>query len=373
MDWKNILGLFSDTHPEQIKELKTMNNERFLESIIKNDWVGIEESLSCGLDVGFLSFWQKLHSMPHYEINKDTYEFLLKSKLPNIKVDLPIIQSFPGHLRTIMSSGTTIKEDTFQSAYIITQILKEKIIDNLIAEKTTFDEGLFFLAKEYVDSSKISRNSLKIIHKIGKGDISQYSDKLHDFIIDKNLVSHLLDGINNSKSLEFFREYKNYANYLKYASEDRMSGVMNYAISNAQIEKVRVLHNLGVSISNCEKGSYAQLFMMTSNEGNKAQDFVIKHIDDITVGGHVIFKTLVHSKVETADQKFKLELINQVLERYSDDKIGLIPGLLLKRPDTERVLFVKKYYDHRVLKMELNNELSQVDRDINSTNKKLKL
>lgn len=373
MDWKNILGLFSDTHPEQIKELKTMNNERFLESIINNDLVGIEESLRCGLDVGFLSFWQKLYSIPHYEVKKDTYELLLRSKLPNIKVDLPIIQSFPGHLRTIMSSGGATKEESFQSAYIITEVLKNKIIDNLTSEKTKFDEGLLFLAQEFVDGEKIYRNSQRIIHKIGKTDISQYSDKLHNFIIQNNLVSHLLDGIDNIKSLEFFREYKNYANYFKYASEDKMSGVMNYALSNAQIEKIRVLHKLGVSISNCEKGSYAQLFMMTTNEGNKTQDFVVRHIDDITFGGHVIFKTLVHSKVETADQKNKLELINQVLERYSDDKIGLIPGLLLKRPDTERVLFVKKYYDHRVLKMELNNELAQVDRESNSTIKKIKL
>jgi hypothetical protein len=371
MNWKNPLELFSNMNFENIARMATIPKKNFLQSIVDNDLEGIVESLKNGVDLGVSSFWQDLYAIEPEIINKETYEFLLEINLPNIRVGNSITKDFPVNLRLLMGRGKPIDIETFNSSNIFQEILKEKIINSLISEKNSFDEDLFFIAKKYVNKEKFDRNIYKLINKFGKSDISQSSEEMHNFIISNNLFNFLLDGIEKKESLEFFLNHPNYSSYFKNCSEDKKSGLMEYALSNGQIHKVKVLHELGISLSKCDKANYSQLFMMTSSDGNATQDYVINNIDDICVGNHVILKTLLHIKNETIDHKKKIQIINRVLEQYPDDKFELIPNLLNKREDTERVLFTKKYYDHRLLKNELNTKLEPSIN--NESSKKLKL
>jgi len=361
MNFKNILNLFSDINPGKLIEMKSVNNGNFLKSIQDNDLKSVKKSLELGLNANSTSFWKDLYNMGSYDINETIYDFLLNGKFHSVEVDSDVVKNVSTELRVLLGGNKKINEKTFTSSFIIREIFKDKIIKNLISDKTPFNENLFFMAVDNINYSTICKNTNTLVKKIGQSDISIYSDKLHKYITSHNRVGQLLNSIDNIKSLNTFMNSNHYSAYFKHASEDNKVGMMDYALAKGQIEKVKALHKLGLSFSNCSKGSYSELFMMTNPEGHETQNYVVANIEDVTIGKNVILKTLLHFKDRTVDHIKKMELINQILDKYPNDKLELIPEVLAKREDTLRVLFVKRYYDHKMLKHELTGFLTNQD------------
>lgn len=370
-----LLNIFPMMSSEEFAKKRAINNSHFFIGIQNNDISLIEESLNkgLGLDIEKWSFWEHLINVDESTTKNETYEFLLKQNFADNILTNARIRDVISNLQ--MEKGIHIAYDpNIRSSYLIKETIKQKILKNLKSEKIPFDELLFFTANNHVDASKINNYKSDIFNKIGKGDISQLSDKFHKYITDNMLVPHLFHGLSNQKSLDFFLTSPYYEGYFKNYSNETRGGFMDYALSIGQINKVKTLNQLGVSLFNepkSSKSAYSKLFMMNHEEGNAIQNYVLSNIGDVTIGNHVILKTLLHVTSYTPDHEHKIKLINTVLEGYSDNQIDLVPGLLIKRPKTERVLFVEKYYAHRILKMELRNEL---DPSINNqSNKRLKL
>lgn len=357
MNWKKLLELFSNISAEDRRDIKRIANKEFLKSISDNNIEQIKEALTRGLDVTLTSFWKDLHNLGYKGINHETYRFLLNTSLTKTKIDNKMKNNFSPELRELMTNDKNSKIDL---DILIKEVLKEKILKKIVLDADNFNEDIFFLANDYIEKDKINKNIIQVIRNIGKGDISKYSDKLNKYITQNNLVIHLLEGIYEPKFLNYLFNNKIYSQYFRDASDDIRGDVMDYALSNAQIEKVKLLNKLGISLFNNPKKSksaYSLLFMMNTNDGQDTQDFVVRNIKELSIGNHVILKTLLHVKTQTIDHQHKLNLLNNLLERYSDKQMNSIPSILDKREKTKRVLFVEQYYNTRLFKIELSNEL----------------
>lgn len=133
---------------------------------------------------------------------------------------------------------------------------------------------------------------------------------------------------------------------------------MEQAISDASYAKIALLYNMGIEFPTT-KISYSDLFMKKSAEAFDSQQYVIEKCKDITIGNQVILKTLLHAQRKSTlynnNPELKLQLITQILNKYTSEQLEQLPEALKKRTKSDETELVQKFYDYSQLKKEIED------------------
>lgn len=108
-----------------------------------------------------------------------------------------------------------------------------------------------------------------------------------------------------------------------------------------------------------QKAQYKNVFssVFASKESLDIQEFIIDNIDNISVGNHIIAKTILHKLEDTYETDFerndkRIALINKILERYSElenEDILNFQKILQKRKDSYAKNLFEKFINYHLL------------------------
>jgi hypothetical protein len=247
-------------------------------------------------------------------------------------------------------------------------LIKEKLAR--YATSSNLKEYDFDRAKKYLNKETFLKLMPKIIEKFALYNSIEGKDTINNYIeSNPQLIEVLFSNIRTEENINAFLKNKTYKKFLEnYIKIYSTKEVMEKAISDASYSKISFLHQMGVSFPD-EKAPYSNLFQKTSEEALTAQRYVINNIDDITFGNQVILKTVLHYKRSFASfgnkPDLKLQLITDILNKYTQEQAELLPEALKKREKNDETDLVQKFYDYKQFKKEIetsSNDEVEVER-----------
>jgi hypothetical protein len=380
MDIKKVLEMFADYSlqdlrllKQEINKLEFARNRELLSHISTGNLQEVKRFFDLGVNWDDANFWKDIYRVSIDNTNMETLDYLINGNIPNIKLGNFFVSGFNGDMQDLAGYKRDAQGETYDSSFIFKQFMKSRVSKSLQYASDKFNEDLFLNAEGFLGEKEFSELLPKAIRCFSRGNVSKGYDRMHQYIIDNDLTKILLFGIHDKESYDFFFNKKEYINYLNNASDEVRQEIMTSALEASQLEKIKALHNFGISLSVSSKKAYSDLFMKSDEGAHKAQEYVINHIEDVRIGNHVILKTMLHKGFDSKDDDFKINLIQQVLEQYSDEDMKSMPVILNKRELTPRVMFATKYYDYRKLKSNIDEELKNNPGNDNQDVKKLKI
>lgn len=361
-EFKSIEGL--------IKRQIANNRYQFEQALKEGDINKIENFIDkVSFDEDFLRATRR-NVVPH--LSSLDY---LSTKSIDLKVftsDIETLNTYYTLFNKVLDLGT---ERTF-----LEQVRKEKLELNVsdilfsglfyrlttnfqFSAENPFSQYLFlkkFLEKEPIILKKMTDNFCEYsLHKINYQDNSLFIQELLTLGYQDNLFQ-------KAKTLENYSYMKN----LIPTKSIYNDAFMLAGLSSYHFPMVKECFESGVSffknddtMTQQEKAQYKNVFsgVFSSKDSFEIQNFIIDNIPNISIGNHIIVKTIIHQleqKFETDDErnKIRLELIQKVVNRYCEldfDSLLSLKQIINKRESSEAKNFMEKFIHYQ----EINNKL----------------
>lgn len=166
-----------------------------------------------------------------------------------------------------------------------------------------------------------------------------------------------------------FKQAKNLDNYSYMKNLIHVNNIYNdefmlAGLSSYHFPMVKECFEAGVSffrndsnMTSGEKAQYKNVFssVFSSKDSLEIQEFIIDNIPDISIGNHIIVKTIIHqleSSYETDIErnKTRLDFINKIFQRYNETNFETIKSLeqiISKREPSEAKTLLEKLIDYK--------------------------
>lgn len=206
-----------------------------------------------------------------------------------------------------------------------------------------------------------------------------------DFQENSLLITELIKFGYKEKLFEQAKNEKNY-HYLQTIFSDKSGyndafmlkglSIFNYSMVKQSFQHGIPFFKNDDSLSAEEKANYKNIFskVFGSKDSLTIQQYIIDNIPDISVGNHIIVKTILYklednSELDTERNNTRMELIQSIMGRYNQlaqEKILAFQSLLEKRTDSLGKEILTKFLNYNTL----NNKLSS---SFHTKEKKIKI
>ncbi len=322
----------------------------FVEALKTSNVKKLSELLELGVSFSHNEIWNNVVCANLKDPSKEMLDFFCGKKLNKMflkPVRLSKISNLPTEARNfakqLINKDFSLEPKDFLISNILVKLEKQLCYYD-------FKEETFWNAKEFIPEERFNKIENKIIANFAKQeDLIKGYKSIHKYVREQKKSFLLFENLTEIEKIKFYINDKEYGGELnRYENKEEL---MKKAISVANLEKIKALQQLGLSLP-VDKPCYSDLFLKIKEESLACQDYIISNCEDVAFGDQIILKTLLHSSIDNK----KINLIEKTLERYSDENIQKIPLALKKREFSSEVKFVMKFMEYRLLKMNIGQE-----------------
>lgn len=374
---EDILKQLSNCTLSELKAIQTAQGKiaeqrtiEFINAIEKSDLEGIQKLLSLEVNFEDPKLWSTFsRNTDLSKVNPEVLDYFMTLNFKSSPIPSDLVCKYCEFSLTnsVQRFASINPMDAFRG------VIKEKLARYVTS--SGLKEQDFNIARKYLSKDTFIRLGEKIAERFAAYESIEGHEVISSYIEENpKLIQILFNSIKTEKNINAFMKNKTYRNFLEtYLKSNSTDEMMGQAIADASCAKISFLYDMGVDLPN-DKAPYSTLFMKTSVQALEAQRYIVSTIEDITFGNQVILKTILHGKRSFAsygdNPDLKLQLIQDVLNKYTPEQLDLLPEALKKRTPSDETELVQKFYNYSKFRKEIE---ASPDSENGVEKKKLKI